>query len=90
MVARDVSITLSLTETTYAQVVERAILAERAEDLINRENTARRESRKAAQAASASQRPGGFGDQKRKTPDSGSAARDSHPRGRPSETEWIW
>ena len=35
MVARDVSITLSLTETTYAQVVERALLAERAEDLIN-------------------------------------------------------
>ena len=36
MIARDVSITLSLTETTYAQVVERALLAERAEDLINR------------------------------------------------------
>ena len=46
MVARDVSITLSLTETTYAQVVERALLTERTEDLINRENVARRESRK--------------------------------------------
>ena len=52
MVARDVSITMSLTETTYAQVVERALLAERAEQLIYRENAARRESRKAAQAAS--------------------------------------
>ena len=31
MVARDVSITMSLTETTYAQVVERALLEERAE-----------------------------------------------------------
>ena len=77
MVARDVSITMSLTETTYAQVVERALLAKRAEQLIYRENAARRESRKAAQAALASQRPGGSGDQKRKTPDSGSAARDS-------------
>ena len=35
MVARDVSITMSLTETTHAQVVERALLAERAEQLIN-------------------------------------------------------
>ena len=51
MVARDVSITMSLTETTYAQVVERALLAERADKLIYRENAARRESRKAAQAA---------------------------------------
>ena len=47
---------MSLTETTYAQVVERALLAERAEQLIYRENAARRESRKAAQAASAPQR----------------------------------
>ena len=54
MVARDVSITMILTETTYAQVVERALLAERAEEQIYRENAARRESRKAAQAASAS------------------------------------
>ena len=53
MVARDVSITMSLTETTYAQVVKRALLAERAEQLIYRENAARRESRKDAQAASA-------------------------------------
>ena len=85
MVARDVSITLSLTETTYAQVVERALLAERAEDMSNRENAARRESRKAAQEASASQRPGGSDDQKRKTPDSGSTARNSQPRGRPDQ-----
>ena len=34
MVARDVSITMSLTETTYAQVVERDLQAERAEQLI--------------------------------------------------------
>ena len=31
MVVRDVSITMSLTETTYAQVVERDLLAERVE-----------------------------------------------------------
>ena len=80
MVARDVSITMSLTETTYAQVVERALLAERAEQLIYRENAARREIRKAAKAASAPQRSGGSGDQKRKTPDSGNSVRDNQPR----------
>ena len=77
MVARDVSITMSLNETTYAQVVERDLLEERAEELIYGENAERRERRKAAQAASASQRPGGSSDQKRKTPDLGDAARDS-------------
>ena len=73
MVARDVSITMSLTETTYAQVVERAFLAERAEQLISRQNAARREVRKAAKATSASQRTGDSGDQKRKAPDSASS-----------------
>lgn len=34
MVARDVSITMSLIETTYAQVVERSLNAERDEKLI--------------------------------------------------------
>lgn len=76
-----------MTETTYAQVVERALLAERADQLIYRENAARRESKKAAQAASAPQRPRGSGDQKRKTPDSGSSARDSQPRGRSDQRQ---
>ena len=71
MVARDVSITMSLTETTHAQVMERALLTERAEQLIYRENAARRESRIAAQVTSDPQRLGGSSDQKRKTPESG-------------------
>lgn len=81
LVPRDVCITMSLTETTYAQVVERALTAERAEHLIYRENAARHEVRRAAQAASVSQRTGGSGDQKRKAPDSASSVGDSKPKG---------
>ena len=58
MIARDASITMSLTETTYGQVVERAFTAERAEQLIDREHAARRESKRKAQAAAGSQRTG--------------------------------
>lgn len=69
MVARDDSITMSSTYTTYAQVVERAIGAERTHKLINRENTARRESRRVAQAASGTQGTAGSADLKRRAQD---------------------
>ena len=76
MVARDVHITMSLTETTYAQAVERALTAERAEQRINQENAARREFRRVAQASAGSQRSGGYSDQKRKVSDSVSSVGD--------------
>ena len=66
MVSRDVRITMSLTETTCAQVVERALTTEGVEQQIYRENAARRETRRVAQAAVRSQRDGGSNDQKRK------------------------
>ena len=62
MVSRDVSITMSLTETTYVQLVEQALTAERAEQLVYRENVVRHQSRRAAQDASGSQRTGASGD----------------------------
>ena len=62
MVARDVRIIMSLRETTYAQVVERALTTERVEQHIYREHTARRETRRATQAAAESQRGGGSND----------------------------
>ena len=66
MVSRDVRITMSLTETTYAQVVERAFTAEGAGEEIYYETAARFESRRAAQAAMGSQRGGGLNYPKRK------------------------
>ena len=69
MVARDVRITMSLTETTYTQVVEIAITTEGAEQQIYRESIVRCESRRAAQAVAGSQRGGGPNDQKMKGSD---------------------
>ena len=43
MVARDVKITMSLVGTTYAQMVEQAMMAE---DEVSKELAARRDSRK--------------------------------------------
>ena len=76
MVARDVHITMSLTKITYAQAVERALTAERAEKKIYQENIARRESRRVAQALAGLQRSGGYNDQKRKVSDSVSSVGD--------------
>lgn len=43
MIARDVGITMDVSHTTYAQVVERALYAERAEDRVTRDLAARQE-----------------------------------------------
>lgn len=48
IVARDVKITMDLTRTIYAQLVERTFIAEGAEEQINRENAVKCESRRAA------------------------------------------
>ena len=69
MIARDVGITMDVARTTYAQVVERALYAERAEDRVTRDLAARREQRKTAQG-SVTQRGGGPNDQKRKMTES--------------------
>ena len=65
MIARDVGITMDMARTTYAQVVERALYVERAEDRVTRDLVARREQLKAAHGA-ATQKGGGPNDQKRK------------------------
>ena len=68
---------MSLTETTYAQVVERALTAEGAEQKIYRESTARCDSRRAEHASAKSQRGGGPSDEKRKGSDSVSSVGDN-------------
>lgn len=47
MISRDVSITMNIKETTYAQVVERALTVEMAEQLINLDHASRCESKRA-------------------------------------------
>ena len=54
-------ITIDVARTTYAQVVERALYAERAEDRFTRDLAARREQRKAAHGI-ATQKGGGPND----------------------------
>ena len=49
MIARNVGITMDVSRTTYAQVVERALYAERAEERVTRELAARREQRRTTQ-----------------------------------------
>ena len=66
MIARDVGITLSLAETTYAQAVERALYAEKAEERVTKEIAVRREQRKTMQSTG-SQDGGGPGNLKRKS-----------------------
>ena len=69
IIARDVGITMDVSRTTYAQVVERAIYAERAEDRVTRDLAARREQRRATQVTG-TQKGGGPNDQKRKMTES--------------------
>ena len=69
MIARDVRITMSWTEVTYAQVVERDLAAERAEQLSAQEHVASCENKRASQAVAGFQRTGISGDQKRETSD---------------------
>ena len=59
MVARDVKITMNLVGTTYAQTVERAMMAERAEDEVSKELAARRDSRKNTHPALGQSKGGG-------------------------------
>lgn len=65
MIARDVGITMDVARTTYAQVVERALYAERAEDRVTSDLAARREQRKATHGT-VTKKGGGPNDQKRK------------------------
>ena len=76
MIYRDVRITMEMTHTTYAQVVERALTSEGAEDQIYRENSVRREQRRAAQVVAGPQKGGGPNDQKRKRPESSTSGGD--------------
>ena len=69
MIARDVGITMDVARTTYAQVVERALYVERAEDRVTRDLAARREQRKATHGT-VTQKGGGPNDQKRKMTES--------------------
>lgn len=64
MVARDVRVTMSKADITYAQTVERALATERTVQLSAREHAASRETKRTAQAAAGAQRIGGSGDQK--------------------------
>ena len=66
MVARDVRVTMTKAEITYAQAVERALAAERTVQLSAREHAASRENKRTAQAAEGAQRIGSSGDQKRR------------------------
>ena len=81
MVARDVKITMNLVGTTYAQTVERAMMAERAEDEVSKELAARRDSRKNTHPASGQGKGGGPNEQKRKGSDSPLPLGDKRPRG---------
>ena len=69
MIARDVSITMT-PESTYAQVVDKALTAERAEDQILKDDTSRRDTRRVVPSSSGPSRGGGPSDQKRRVPDS--------------------
>ena len=59
MVARDVKITMNLVGTTYAQTVEQAMMAERAEDEVSKELAARRDSWKKTHPTSGQSKGGG-------------------------------
>ena len=76
MVARGIHITMSLTETTYAQAVERALTVEGVEQHIYRENSVMRVSRIEAHAIAGSLRDRGSNDQKRKVSNSVSSIGD--------------
>ena len=69
MIARDVGITLSLAETTYAQAVERALYAEEAEERVTRELAMRQEHRRTMRSTG-SQDGGGLSKLKRKNTES--------------------
>ena len=81
MVACDVKITMNLVRTTYAQTVERAMMAERAEDEVSKELAARRDSRKNTHTASGQGKGGGPNEQKRNGSDSPLLLGDKRPRG---------
>ena len=79
-VARDVKITMNLVRTTYAQTVERAIMAEGAEDDVSKELASRRDSRKNTHSTSGQSKGGGPNEQKRKGSDSPLPLGDKRPR----------
>ena len=70
MIARDVKITLDPETTTYAQVVDKALTAEGAEDQIWREGAARYDAPRMVPPFTGSSRGSGPSEQKRKAPDS--------------------
>ena len=61
---------MNLVGTTYAQTVERAMMAERAEDEVSKEFAMRRDSRKNLHPAAGQSKGGGPNEQKRKGSDS--------------------
>lgn len=69
MIARDVGITLSLVETTYAQAIDRALYAEEAEERIPGELAVRREHRRTIRDTG-SKDSGGLSKLKRKNTES--------------------
>ena len=80
MIARDVGITLSLAETTYAQAVERALYAEKAEEWVTRELAVRLEQRKTMQSTGP-QDGGGPSDLKWKSVESSTSGREKKQKG---------
>ena len=81
MVARDVKITMNLVGTTYAQTIERAIMAERAEDDVSNELPSRHHYRKNTQPASCQSKGGSSNEKKRKGTNSLLPLADKKPRG---------
>ena len=69
MIVRDVGITLSLAETTYAQAVERALHAKEAEERVTRELAMRQEHRRTMRSTG-SQVGGGLSKLTRKSTES--------------------
>ena len=78
MIARDVGITLSLAETTYAQAVERALYAEKAEERVTKEIAVRREQRKTMQSTSSQDGPDNM---KRKSVESSTSGGEKKQKG---------
>lgn len=81
MVARDVKITLRLVRTTYAQIVERSMMAERTDDEVSKELAARRDYRKNTHPTSGQSKGGGHNEQTRKGSDTPLPLGDKRPWG---------
>ena len=70
MIARDVNITLIPGTTTYAQAVDKALTAERAEDQIWKDSAVRRDARRTVPPFLGSSQGSGPSEQNRRVPNS--------------------